>query len=90
MGNEGSGAPTVHEIFTKINNAKDKTGKIAILKQFDNQAMRQLLKAAFADKRLLVLFKLFNLRNATASNKYNSACLYFKLLDINSGKAALR
>ena len=46
MGNEGSGAPTVHEIFTKINNAKDKTGKIAILKQFDNQAMRQLLKAA--------------------------------------------
>ena len=50
MGNEGSGAPTVHEIFTKINNAKDKTGKIAILKQFDNQAMRQLLKAAFDPK----------------------------------------
>ena len=50
IGNEGSGAPTVHEIFTKINNAKDKTGKIAILKQFDNQAMRQLLKAAFDPK----------------------------------------
>ena len=41
IGNEGSGAPTVHEIFTKINNAKDKTGKIAILKQFDNQATQQ-------------------------------------------------
>ena len=50
MGTEGSGAPTVHEIFTKINNAKDKSQKIAILKQFDNQAMRQLLKAAFDPK----------------------------------------
>ena len=50
LGTEGSGAPTVHEIFTKINNAKDKPQKIAILKQFDNQAMRQLLKAAFDPK----------------------------------------
>ena len=50
IGNEGSGAPTVHEIFTKINNAKDKTQKIAVLKQFDNNAMRQLLKAAFDPK----------------------------------------
>ena len=50
LGTEGSGAPTVHEIFTKINNAKDKSQKIAILKQFDNQAMRQLLKAAFDPK----------------------------------------
>ena len=50
IGNEGSGAPTVHEIFTRINNAKDKPAKIAILKQFDNQAMRQLLKAAFDPK----------------------------------------
>ena len=47
LGTEGSGAPTVHEIFTKINNAKDKPQKIAVLKQFDNKAMRQLLKAAF-------------------------------------------
>ena len=50
MGTEGSGAPTVHEIFTRINNAKDKPAKIAILKQFDNNAMRQLLKAAFDPK----------------------------------------
>ena len=50
MGNEGSGAPTVHEIFTQINNAKDKPKKIAILRQYDNQAMRTLLKAAFDPK----------------------------------------
>ena len=50
MGTEGSGAPTVHEIFTRINNAKDKPAKIAILRQFDNNAMRQLLKAAFDPK----------------------------------------
>jgi len=50
IGNEGSGAPTVHEIFTRINNAKDKPAKIAILRQFDNNAMRQLLKAAFDPK----------------------------------------
>ena len=50
LGTEGSGAPTVHEIFTKINNAKDKPQKIAILKQYDNQAMRQMLKAAFDPK----------------------------------------
>ena len=44
MGNEGSGVFHVHEIFTKINNAKDKPAKIAILKQYDNQAMRMLLR----------------------------------------------
>ena len=31
IGSEGSGAPTVHEIFTKVNNAKDKTQKIAMV-----------------------------------------------------------
>jgi len=50
IGSEGSGAPTVHEICTKANNAKDKTQKIAILKEYDNQAMRQLLKAGFDPK----------------------------------------
>ena len=50
LGTEGSGAPTVHEIFTKINNAKDKPQKIDILRSFDNQAMRTLLKAAFDPK----------------------------------------
>ena len=37
----GSGEPTVHEIFTEINNAKDKPKKIAILKQHNNQAIQQ-------------------------------------------------
>ena len=40
----------MHEIATKVNNAKDKTQKIAILKEYDNQAMRQLLKAGFDPK----------------------------------------
>ena len=46
----GSGEPTVHEIFTEINNAKDKPKKIAILKQHNKLAMRALLKAAFDPK----------------------------------------
>ena len=32
----GVAGETVHEIFTKINNAKDKPLKIAVLKQYDN------------------------------------------------------
>jgi hypothetical protein len=50
LGTEGSGAPTVHEIFTQINNAKDKPKKIEILKNNDTPQMRQLLKAAFDPK----------------------------------------
>jgi len=50
LGTEGSGQPLVHEIFTKINNAKDKPKKIEVLKQYDNSAIRQLLKAAFDPK----------------------------------------
>ena len=46
----GSTEPTVHEIFTLINNAKIKSEKIAILKKHDTQAMRQLIKAAFDPK----------------------------------------
>ena len=50
LGMEGSGQPLVHEIFTQINNAKDKPKKIVVLKQHDTPAMRQLLKAAFDPK----------------------------------------
>jgi hypothetical protein len=39
--------PLVHEIFAKINNAKVKAKKIAILKQYDTKGLRRLLKAAF-------------------------------------------
>jgi hypothetical protein len=41
---------TVHEIFTKINNAKDKPKKIEVLKRYDQPYIRQLLKAAFDPK----------------------------------------
>jgi hypothetical protein len=50
LGTEGSGAPLVHEIFTKINNAKDKPKKIEVLKSNDSPAIRSLLKAAFDPK----------------------------------------
>jgi len=36
-----------HEIFLKVNNAKDKPKKIAVLKENDTPGLRQLLKAAF-------------------------------------------
>ena len=36
------------EILTKVNNAKDKPKKIAVLQQYDNDApLRQVLKGAF-------------------------------------------
>ena len=42
--------PTVHEIFTKVNNAKDKPKKIEVLKEYDSPALRQILKGAFDPK----------------------------------------
>jgi len=47
---QGSGEPTMHEILTKVNNAKDKPKKIAVLQQYDSPALRQLLKGAFDPK----------------------------------------
>ena len=46
----GSGRPLVHEIFTKVNNAKDKPKKIAVLKQYDSPALRMLVQGAFDPK----------------------------------------
>lgn len=43
----GSGRPLVSEIFTKINNAKDKPKKIEVLRRYDTSALRQILKGAF-------------------------------------------
>jgi len=43
----GAVGDTVHEIFTKINNAKDKPKKIEVLKKYDSPYIRQILKAAF-------------------------------------------
>ena len=39
--------PLVNEIFTKVNNAKDKPKKIAVLKKYDTPQLRAVCKAAF-------------------------------------------
>ena len=39
--------PLLNEIFLKVNNKKDKPGKIKILRQYESEGMRKLLKAAF-------------------------------------------
>jgi len=44
---KGSSAPLIHEILTKVNNAKDKTKKIEVLRKSDSQPLRQILKGAF-------------------------------------------
>ena len=46
----GAGKMLVSEIFTKINNAKDKPKKIEVLKQYDTPGMRMILKGAFDPK----------------------------------------
>ena len=46
----GSSAPLLHEILTKVNNAKDKPKKIEVLKQNDSLPLRQVLKGAFDSK----------------------------------------
>ena len=50
MGTDTSSAPLFHEILTKVNNAKDKPAKIAVLKKHDSVASRQVLKGAFDPK----------------------------------------
>ena len=47
MGTDSSSAPLLHEILTKVNNAKDKSAKIAVLKKNDSVPLRQVLKGAF-------------------------------------------
>ena len=42
--------PLLHEMFMKINNKKDRPGKIKILQQYDTQGLRMVLKAAFDPK----------------------------------------
>ena len=48
-GTRGAGENVVlfSEILTKVNNAKDKTKKIAVLRQYENQPLKQVLKGAF-------------------------------------------
>jgi len=44
---QGSGDILLSEILTKVNNAKDKPKKKAVLQQYDTPAMRMILKGAF-------------------------------------------
>ena len=46
----GSGRELISEIFTKINNAKDKPKKIEVLRQYNTPGMRMILKGAFDPK----------------------------------------
>ena len=41
------GKATYHEILTRINNAKDKPKKLQILKDYDSEPLRMLMKGAF-------------------------------------------
>ena len=47
MDTAGSSAPLLSEILTKVNNAKDKTKKIQVLRDNDSVPLRQVLKGAF-------------------------------------------
>ena len=42
--------PLFHEIFLQVNNAKDKSKKIAILRKYKTKSLEQFLKAAFDPK----------------------------------------
>ena len=42
--------PLFHEIFTKVNNAKDKPKKVAVLKHYRSPALEYFLMAAFNPK----------------------------------------
>ena len=46
----GAGKELISEIFTKINNAKDKPKKVEVLRQYDSPGIRMVLKGAFDPK----------------------------------------
>ena len=43
-GNVGTGELLISEILTKVNNAKDKPKKIAVLQEYDSPSLRMILK----------------------------------------------
>ena len=49
-GNVGTGELLISEILTKVNNAKDKPKKIAVLQEYDSPSLRMVLKGAFDPK----------------------------------------
>jgi hypothetical protein len=50
MDTAGASAPLLHEILIKVNNAKDKSKKIDVLRENDSVPLRQILKGAFDPK----------------------------------------
>ena len=42
--------PLISEILVKVNNAKDKPKKIAVLRQYDSSGLRMVLKSSFDPK----------------------------------------
>ena len=45
-----SSKATYHEILTRVNNAKDKPKKLKILRDYDSEPLRMLMKGAFDPK----------------------------------------
>ena len=43
----GSGKLLMHEVLTKVNNAKDKPKKVSVLKQHDTPGLRRIIKGSF-------------------------------------------
>ena len=43
----GSGKLLYHEVLTKVNNAKDKPKKVAVLRQHDTPGLRRIIKGSF-------------------------------------------
>ena len=43
----GSGRLLLHEVLTKVNNAKDKPKKIAVLREHDTPGLRRVIKGSF-------------------------------------------
>ena len=46
----GSGRLLYHEVLTKVNNAKDKTKKVEVLKQYNTPGLRRIIKGSFDPK----------------------------------------
>jgi len=46
----GSGRLLMHEVLKKVNNAKDKSKKIAVLREHDTPGLRRILKGSFDPK----------------------------------------
>ena len=50
----GSGKLLMHEVLTKVNNAKDKPKKIAVLKENDSPHLRMILKKMSSHRKFFL------------------------------------